>query len=77
MKLTEAVAIRLQKLLKQNNLTQYQLAKRGGIPRSTICVTVGAKQKTVKLDTVYQIADTLGMSIKDFFDDEIFNSLDD
>ena len=77
MKLSEAVGKRVENLLKERNMTQYQLFKNGGIPRSTISVTVDAKYKTVKLDTVYQIAATLGISLKDFFDDQLFDNLDD
>ena len=77
MKLTEAVGKRVDNLLKQRKLTQYQLFKRGGIPRPTVSMILNGKYKTVKLDTVYQIAATLGMSLKEFFDDEIFDDLED
>ena len=59
------------------NMTQYQLYKNGGIPRSTISVTVDGKYKTVKLDTIYQIVATLGITLKDFFDDDLFEDLED
>lgn len=77
MKLSEAVGKRIENLLIMKNMTQYQLYKNGGIPRSTISVTVGGKYKTVKLDTIYQISATLGISLKEFFDDEIFNTVED
>lgn len=77
MKLSEAVGKRVENLLAERNMTQYQLYKNGGIPRSTISVTVGGKYKTVKLDTIYQIVATLGITLKDFFDDTLFNELED
>ena len=77
MKLSEAVGKRVENILKERGMTQYQLYKNGGIPRSTISVTVDGKYKTVKLDTVYQIAATLGMSLKEFFDDPLFDNLED
>lgn len=77
MKLSEAVGKRVENLLKERNMTQYQLFKNGGIPRSTISVTVDGKYKTVKLDTIYQIAATLGISLKEFFDDPMFDNLED
>ena len=55
MKLSEAVGKRVENLLAERNMTQYQLYKNGGIPRSTISVTGDGKYKTVKLDTIYQI----------------------
>ena len=77
MKLSEAVGKRVENLLAERNMTQYQLYKNGGISRSTISVTVDGKYKTVKLDTIYQIVATLGITLKDFFDDELFDEIDD
>lgn len=77
MKLSEAIGKRVENLLAERNMTQYQLYKQGGIPRSTISVTVDGKYKTVKIDTVYQIATTLGLTLKEFFDDPVFDDLED
>ena len=77
MNVCEATAKRINHLLKEKGMTQYQLYKNGGIPRSTISVTVDGKYKTVKLDTLYQIVATLGITLKDFFDDELFDELED
>ena len=77
MKLCEAVGKRVEKLLSERNMTQYKLYKAGGIPRSTISVTVDGKYKTVKLSTVYDMAATLGLSLKEFFDDPLFSEIDD
>ena len=81
MKLIKAVGIRINNLIKEReNFTQYQLGKLGGIPRATIWKIINAdttRVKTVKLDTIYQIADTFGMSLKEFFDDPIFDKVTD
>lgn len=77
MKLTEATGKRIEELLKKNGYSQYQLQKKGGIPRSTVSVIISDKVKTVKLDTIYQIAATLGVSLKEFFDSPLFDDLDD
>ena len=77
MKLSDAVGKRVEKLLAERNMTQYQLYKNGGIPRSTISVTADGKYKTVKLDTIYQIVATLGITLKDFFDDALFEDIED
>lgn len=77
MTLTEAVGKRVEKLLKERGLTQYQLYKTGGIPRPTVSVIVKGKNKTVNLFTVYQIAATLNLSLKEFFDDAAFDDLED
>ena len=77
MKLSEAVGKRVENLLAERNMTQYQLYKNGGIPRSTRSVTVDGKYKTVKLDTIYQIVATLGITLKEFFDDALFDEIED
>lgn len=77
MKLTEAVGKRLNELLAERNITQYRLSKKGGIPRPTVLTVVNAKNKTVNLDTVYQIAATLDMGLKEFFDSPLFDDLED
>lgn len=77
MKLSEAVGKRVEVLLAERGMTQYKLYKNGGVPRSTISVTVGGKYKTVKLDTVYQISATPGISLKEFFDDPLFDEPED
>lgn len=77
MTLSEAVGKRVENLLAERNMTQYQLYKNGGISRSTISVTVDGKYKTVKLDTIYQIVATLGITLKEFVDDPLFDEIED
>ena len=77
MKLSEAIGIRVKKLLKERGLSQYYLFKNGGVPRSTISNVVNNNKKRVSTETVYQICSTLGISLKDFFDDKLFDNIDD
>lgn len=77
MKLTEAIAIRVNQLLVDRNLSQYSLFKNGGVPRSTVCDVVNNKKKRVSTATVYQICTTPGLTLAEFFDAPIFNELDD
>lgn len=77
MKLSKAIAIRLSNILKERNLSQYSLFKNGGVPRSTINDVVNIKKKRVSTDTVYQICSTLNLTLTEFFDDPIFDEVDD
>ncbi len=77
MKLTEAIAQRVKDLLDERNLKQYALFKKGGVPRSTISDVVNNKKKRVSTDTIYQICSTLEISLKEFFNDPLFDNLDD
>ena len=77
MKLSETIAIRISKLLNERNLSQYSLFKNGGVPRSTVCDVINNKKKRVSTDTVYQICSTLGLTLSEFFNNPMFNELDD
>lgn len=77
MKLNEAVAERVKGLLDEKNWNNYALQKEGGIPRSTVGVILNAKRKTIKLDTLYQITSTIGISLTEFFDDPMFDDITD
>ncbi len=77
MKLTEAIAQRVKFLLDERHLSQYALFKYGGVPRSTISDVINNKKKRVSTETVYQICATLNISLQEFFNDSIFDNIDD
>ena len=77
MTLTKAIAERVKNLLNERNFSQYELYKRGGVPRSTVCDVINNNKKRVSTDTVYQICSTLGISLQEFFDDPLFENLED
>ncbi len=80
MKLIEAVGKRIEVLLNEKGITQYELAKQAGMPRSTVWKIINTDTtvvKTVKLDTLYGICATLGISLEEFFSDPIFNDIED
>lgn len=77
MTLMDAVADRLKRLQAEKNFTNYKIQKEGGIPRSTVGKLVSKKFKTVQLDTIYQITSTMGITLKEFFDDPVFDDVTD
>ncbi len=81
MQLIEAVGLRLKKLIdSRKDLTAYELAKQAGMPRATLWKILNpdlTRVKTVKLDTLYQLVDTLGINLKEFFDDPVFDEVTD
>ena len=77
MNLTEATAKRINDLLEERNWKQYDLFKNGWIPRSTISNVINLKKKKVSSYTVYQICATLGITMKEFYDDPIFDEVND
>lgn len=77
MKLVEAISLRIKELLDERNFSQYELSKRGGVPRSTVNDIVNVKKKRVSTETVYQICSTLGITLVEFFSSYLFENLDD
>ena len=77
MKLHEAISQRVRNLLKQKGLKPYALFKQGGIPRSTISFLVNGNIKKVSSDLIYQVCATLGITLQEFFNDPLFDNLDD
>ncbi len=73
MKLNEAISQRLTDLLTERNLTQYQLFKISGVPRSTIGNIVNCSYDSVKLRIIHEICMGLEISITNFFDSTLFD----
>ena len=77
MKLTDAVRFRLRNIIEERGLTQYQIHKEGGIAKSTISQMLSGKKERIEIHTLYEITATIGISLKDFFDDPMFNDIED
>jgi len=73
MKLSEAISLRVNNLLKENNVNQYYLYKKGGIPRSTVSEIINNKRQNITLDTLYQVCSTLDITLTEFFSDKLFD----
>ena len=77
MRLIDAVVLRLRKIMGERGISPYYFHKEGGIAKSTISQVFNGKQQKIMLDLLYQITSTLGISLKEFFDDPIFNEVTD
>ena len=73
--LSKAISQKLIKLLNERNMTQYELCKLGGIPRTTVNNVFNNRKKRVSVETVYQICSTLGITLSDFFKDDLFSDI--
>lgn len=76
MTITNAVILRINKLLAEHNMTKRQLARGGGLSEGTIASIYKQIAKGVSLTTVFAIAQGFGMSVAEFLDDELFNSVE-
>lgn len=72
MQLNQAISARLTQLLKEKNMTQYQLYMKSGVPKSTIGNVVNCAYDSVKLRIVHEMCQGLEISICEFFQSPLF-----
>lgn len=79
MQLNDAIRIRINYLLNQKGLSSlWDLYKATGVPKSTINALLGTgKNKLPRLPTLLHICEGLGLTIREFFDDPIFDDIED
>ena len=72
----EAVATRFMDICKNRNVTINRLANDSGVTPSTAYSMMDAKRKDLSIRTIKKLCDGLDISLKDFFDDPIFDGLE-
>lgn len=73
MQLNKAVSERLQELLAQRGMTQYQLYMKSGVPKSTIGNIINCSYPSMKLRIIHEICQGLEISVTDFFTSPLFD----
>lgn len=76
MYLSEAIRKRIENLMKENKTNGNNLALSSGIDRSTINRFLRKQNKSIKIETITLVCQSLNISLKDFFDDKIFNDVE-
>ena len=76
MTVNDAVANRISKLLRENDISQYRLEQKSGIQHGSMQCIMNGRNKTVTLSTVMMLAKGFDMTLTEFLDDEIFSSHD-
>ena len=71
----EIIIKRIKCLSNKNNknLTSYRISKNSGMHPSTLNNILTGKFKDPRYSTIVNICKRLNISIKDFFDNDIFN----
>lgn len=72
MTVNDAVAKRVEDLLKEKNMTQYRLEQNSGIQHGHMQWIMSGKSKTVTLSTVIMLANGFGMTVIEFLSDDMF-----
>jgi len=72
MQLNKAVSLRLQGLLAERNMTQYQLFMKSGVPKSTIANIINCTYPSMKLRVIHELCQGLQMDLPAFFASPLF-----
>lgn len=76
MKLSEAMSRKLNKICIEKNISINKLASMSCLTQSTIQNIVDGNSKNPKTLTIVRICDGLGISLKEFYDDKVFDNID-
>ncbi len=77
MTLQEAIKLRVLKLCQKQNITINKLAMLSGMSQSTANSLVDGSSKNPKLLTIIRICYGFNINLNEFFDDDIFNDIED
>ena len=69
----EAVKERIEKLLKENNITAYRLALNSGIAHGVLSLIMNTKNNGMDFSTILKLAGGFDMTVSEFLDDPLFN----
>ena len=72
----EAVARRILELCAQRQMAVNALANAAGMPPSTIYSMLNEKSKNPGVVSIKKICDGLEVSVRDFFDSDLFDDLE-
>ncbi len=76
MKVCEATKLRIEQLRKERRLTVYALIYQTGMPPSTVKSILRGKSQNPGIVNIKKIAEGLGISIREFYNSEIFDDLE-
>lgn len=76
MKISEAMSKKIMNLCNERKMSVNQFSNNCLLTQSTVQNIVECNSKNPKLLTIIRICDGLNISLKEFFDDELFNNLD-
>ena len=76
MNINEATITRIRTLRQAQRLSMYELAYKTGMPPSTVKSIMNGKSKNPGIVNIKKMAEGLGLTIREFFDDDIFDNLE-
>ena len=76
MLIKDAVVLRLQKICKERGINYNDLANRSGVTPSTVYSLMSPSRRDLSIITLKKLCDGLYITICDFFEDDIFKTLE-
>jgi transcriptional regulator with XRE-family HTH domain len=76
MKISEAVVQRIVELCRGKNLTINALSNLSGITQSTVNDIISGNTYNAGIVTIKKLCDGLEISVRDFFDSDLFSNLE-
>lgn len=76
MYLSDAVRERIKFYQKKNEMSLWALFKASGVPISTLAAFMSKRTELIKLDTLLHICEGFGITITEFFEDDIFKEVE-
>ena len=75
MQLSDATRKRIKFLLKEKNMKLWDLSKAAGISLPTISDFLKNDTKNLRMDTMLHICEGFNITLKEFFDDSLFDDI--
>ena len=76
MNISQAVIKRIEELCMERNLTINALSNISGVTQSTVNDIVSGTTYNAGIATIKKLCDGLGISIRDFFNSDLFTNLE-
>ena len=76
LKISKAIELKLNNILIEKDISLNKLASISCLTQSTVDSLINGKSQNPKLLTIVRICDGLGITLKEFFDDKLFDDID-
>ena len=76
MNIGEAVQYRILELCREYDISVNRLSNMSGVTQSTVNNIVSGRNNSTTVSTLKKLCDGLGISVRDFFQSELFDELE-
>ena len=76
MDLSKAMRLRIKSLMDANKVNGNKIELSSGINRSTVNRILKWKNKSITIESITLICQSQNITLKDFFDDEVFDDVE-